>query len=282
MVAFRSADASGRQSGLLLRCVLYCLLAIGLMILDKRYNQLSGIRRALSVVVYPLQVAVASPFEGWDWLHDSVRTRDALRADKARLEQELRMARFRLQRYDALDTEVRKLPRAAREHRRRDAEVHCRRRHERRPRRVPRADPGRQGRARRRLRRPGCARRGRRVRPGVARLGADLRGDPDQRRRARDPRAGQPQRAAHGRGRHRRRESAEAALRVDQRRHRQGRPAGDARSRRRVSGRLPGGHRRRRAPRSGRVARRGRRAAGGGARPLAPAAVHLGRPGCAQ
>jgi rod shape-determining protein MreC len=109
MVAFRSADNSGRQSGLLLRCILYCLLAIGLMILDKRYDQLSGIRRALSVVVYPLQVAITSPFEAWDWLHESLRGRDALRADKARLEQELRMARFRLQRYEAMETEVRQL-----------------------------------------------------------------------------------------------------------------------------------------------------------------------------
>ena len=109
MVAFRSADTSGRQSGLLLRCILYCLLAIGLMILDKRYDQLSGIRRVLSVVVYPLQIAITSPLEGWDWLRESFRTRDALRADKGRLEQELRMARFRLQRYDAMETEVRQL-----------------------------------------------------------------------------------------------------------------------------------------------------------------------------
>ena len=109
MVAFRSADSPGRQSGLLVRCVLFCLLSIGLMILDKHYHRLDAIRRVLSVVVYPLQVAVASPFEGWDWLHDNFRTRDALRADQARLEQELRMARFRLQRYDAMEMEVRKL-----------------------------------------------------------------------------------------------------------------------------------------------------------------------------
>jgi len=114
MVAFRSADTSGRQSGLLLRCVLYCLLAIALMILDKRYDSLKGIRRALSVIVYPLEVAVASPFEGWAWLHESFRTRDSLRTDVARLEQELRLARFKLQRYDALETEVRQL-RALRE-----------------------------------------------------------------------------------------------------------------------------------------------------------------------
>ncbi len=109
MVAIRSADTSGRQSGLLLRCILYCLLAIGLMILDKRYDQLSGIRRVLSVIVYPIQLAITSPFEGWDWLSESFRTRSALRADKAHLEQELRMARFRLQRFEAMETEVRQL-----------------------------------------------------------------------------------------------------------------------------------------------------------------------------
>jgi rod shape-determining protein MreC len=114
MVAIRSADTSGRQSGLLLRCVLYCLLAISLMILDKRYDQLSGIRRVLSVVVYPIQVAITSPFEGWDWLSESFRTRTALRADNARLEQELLLARLRLQRFEAMETEVRQL-RALRE-----------------------------------------------------------------------------------------------------------------------------------------------------------------------
>jgi rod shape-determining protein MreC len=66
------------------------------------------------VVVYPVQVAVASPFEGWDWFRESVTTRDALRADKARLEGELRLAQFRLQRFDALEAESERL-RALRE-----------------------------------------------------------------------------------------------------------------------------------------------------------------------
>jgi rod shape-determining protein MreC len=109
MVAFRSGDTTDRQSGLLLRCVLYCVLALGLLILDKRYDQLRMIRRVLSIAVYPIEVAVASPFQGWAWLHESFTTRDTLRADKARLEQELRVARFRLQRYDALESEVRQL-----------------------------------------------------------------------------------------------------------------------------------------------------------------------------
>ena len=109
MVAFRGTDTSGRPSGLLARCVLYSLLALALIIIDKRYSNLIRIRQWLSVIVYPMQVAVASPFEGWDWFRDSVTTRGALRADKAKLEAELRMAQFRLQRYEALEAESQRL-----------------------------------------------------------------------------------------------------------------------------------------------------------------------------
>jgi rod shape-determining protein MreC len=114
MVAFRSSDTSARPTGILLRCILFALLAVGLMIVDKRYDQLGKIRRALSIVAYPAQVAVASPFEGWAWLRESMTTREALRADKARLQEQLRVAQFRLQRYDALEAESRRL-RALRE-----------------------------------------------------------------------------------------------------------------------------------------------------------------------
>jgi rod shape-determining protein MreC len=109
MVAFRSTDASGRTTGLLFRCVLYSLLALALIIVDKRYDHLGKIRRLLSVVAYPVQIAVASPFEGWSWFRDSVTTRDALRTDKTKLEAELRLAQFRLQRYEALEAETQRL-----------------------------------------------------------------------------------------------------------------------------------------------------------------------------
>ena len=114
MVAFRSTDASGRVTGLLFRCVLYSLLALALIIVDKRYDHLGKIRRLLSVVAYPVQIAVASPFEGWHWFRDSITTRDALRADNSKLQAELRVAQFRLQRYEALEAETQRL-RALRE-----------------------------------------------------------------------------------------------------------------------------------------------------------------------
>ena len=109
MVAFRHTDTSGRTTGLLIRCVLYSLLALGLIIVDKRYDNLGRIRRLLSIAAYPVQVAVASPFEGWDWFRESVTTRDALRDDKTTLEAELRVAQFRLQRYEALEAENQRL-----------------------------------------------------------------------------------------------------------------------------------------------------------------------------
>jgi rod shape-determining protein MreC len=109
VVAFRNTDTSGRTTGLLLRCILYSLLALGLIIVDKRYDHLGKIRRFLSIVAYPVQVAVESPFEGWNWFRESVSSRETLRADKAKLEAELRMAQFRLQRYEALEAESQRL-----------------------------------------------------------------------------------------------------------------------------------------------------------------------------
>ncbi|HMK85957.1 MAG TPA: rod shape-determining protein MreC [Steroidobacteraceae bacterium] len=109
MVAFRNTDSSARTTGLLLRCVLYSLLSLALIIVDKRYDHLGKIRRALSVVAYPVQVAVESPFEGWHWFRESVTTRDALRADNAELRAELRVAQFKLQRYEALEAESQRL-----------------------------------------------------------------------------------------------------------------------------------------------------------------------------
>lgn len=109
MVAFRSHEATGRPSGLLLRSALYTLLALGLIVLDKRYDQLGKIRRALSIVVYPVELAVSSPFEGYTWLRASVTTRDTLRAENAELQAKLRNARLRLQRYAALQAENQQL-----------------------------------------------------------------------------------------------------------------------------------------------------------------------------
>ena len=217
MVAFRNSDSSGRTTGLLLRCVLYSLLALGLIIVDKRYDHLGKIRRLLSIVAYPVQVAVASPFEGWNWFRESVTTRDALRADNAKLQAELRLAQFRLQRYEALEAETQRL-RALRDNTAgvsnrfivgdiMDVDLDA----------FPSPSPGRQGRERRGIRRTGRARLGRRVRPSRPRRAAHQRGDSHQRPDACHTRSDQPQRLAHHRRGHRRLEPPQASLPAHQR-----------------------------------------------------------------
>ena len=184
--------------------MLYSLLALGLIIVDKRYDHLGRIRRFLSVVAYPVQIAVASPFEGWNWFRESVTTRDALRADKARLEAQLRLAQFKLQRYEALEAESQRL-RALRDNTAgvtdrfiigniMDVDLDAFRE------RVL-VDKGAQ---RRRFRRAGGARFGRGVRPSRPRRAAHQRGHSGQRCRPCDPGADQPQRLAHHRRGHRR------------------------------------------------------------------------------
>jgi rod shape-determining protein MreC len=115
MIAFRSADSSNRVTALLTRSVIFSLLALSLIVLDRRYNQLTQVRQWLSVVAYPLEVAVASPFKGWAWFRESVSTRGSLRAENETLNSELKAARFRLQRLDALEVENARL-RALRDH----------------------------------------------------------------------------------------------------------------------------------------------------------------------
>jgi rod shape-determining protein MreC len=105
MIAFRNADSSNRVTALFTRSVLFSLFALGLIILDRRYDQLTQVRQWLSVVAYPLEVAVASPFKGWAWFRESVSTRGSLRAENDALNTELKAARFRLQRLDALEVE---------------------------------------------------------------------------------------------------------------------------------------------------------------------------------
>ena len=90
--------------------MLYSLLALGLIIVDKRYENL-GRDPPLCCRSSPIQCRSRSPArsQGWHWFRESVSTRDALRADKARLEAELRLAQFQLQRYEALEAETARL-----------------------------------------------------------------------------------------------------------------------------------------------------------------------------
>ena len=82
MVAFRNAESRpilGRGPSPGLRFFFFALLSIGIMWLDQRQGYLEAARRALSMVTYPVQVAVNSPAAFWDWLHESSQPVSACR-----------------------------------------------------------------------------------------------------------------------------------------------------------------------------------------------------------
>ena len=108
MVAFRSAESRpilGRGPSPGLRFFFFGLLAIGLMWLDQREGYLEAARRGLSMVTYPVQVAVNSPAALWDWLHEVFATRERLQKENAELKQRLRDSDFRLMRFSDLEQE---------------------------------------------------------------------------------------------------------------------------------------------------------------------------------
>jgi rod shape-determining protein MreC len=108
MVALRTAESRpilGRGPSPGLRFFFFALLSIGLMWLDQRQGYLESLRHALSMVTYPVQVAVNSPTAFWDWLHESFETREHLQAENAQLKVRLRDADFRLMRLVDLEQE---------------------------------------------------------------------------------------------------------------------------------------------------------------------------------
>jgi rod shape-determining protein MreC len=80
-------------------------LSIILMWLDQRQGYLTGVRRALSIAGYGVEVTVSSPFYAWGWLADYFATRGRLLEENATLRAHERETDLRLQRFDALEQE---------------------------------------------------------------------------------------------------------------------------------------------------------------------------------
>ncbi|MEE9141215.1 MAG: rod shape-determining protein MreC [Gammaproteobacteria bacterium] len=94
-----------RGPSLLTRFVLWTVLSVALMVLDHQRGALDAIRSVLTVVVYPIRLAVDLPFRVADWTIESLTTRAALLDENRTLKREQIENRVRLQRLAAVEAE---------------------------------------------------------------------------------------------------------------------------------------------------------------------------------
>jgi rod shape-determining protein MreC len=104
-MAFGTGATSGRGGSPGFRFTIYATLSIVIMFLDQRGEYLERVRYVLNIAAYPIQLAVSSPSTAWHWLQESIETRDALRAENARLLTRNRELELRSMRYEALSHE---------------------------------------------------------------------------------------------------------------------------------------------------------------------------------
>jgi rod shape-determining protein MreC len=75
------------------------------MFMDQRHGWLEQTRYVLQSAAYPIQLAVSSPSQAWNWLQQVMETRDALRVENQRLQVRQRELEVRTMRYEALAQE---------------------------------------------------------------------------------------------------------------------------------------------------------------------------------
>jgi len=104
-MAFGTGASSARGGSPGFRFAVYAILSIVIMFLDQRGEYLEQVRYALNIATYPIQLAVSSPSAAWRWIQESSATREALRAENARLITRNRELELRSMRYEALAKE---------------------------------------------------------------------------------------------------------------------------------------------------------------------------------
>lgn len=98
-----------RTSTLMLRLLLFAALAVALMVTDHQGQHLRQIRSALTVLTYPLITIAAIPARIGGWMSDTFTTEEKLRLRYLSLEEQHRIVQARLQQYEALEAENRRL-----------------------------------------------------------------------------------------------------------------------------------------------------------------------------
>jgi rod shape-determining protein MreC len=96
---------AGRGASPGYRFTLYALVSLVVMVLDQRGGWLNQARYLLQAAAYPLQLAVSSPSAALTWIREGMQTRDALRAENARLRVRESALSLRTLNYEALARE---------------------------------------------------------------------------------------------------------------------------------------------------------------------------------
>lgn len=95
-------DIFGKGGSLSFRLLVFVTTSMILMILDHRTQYLATIRQYLSVLSYPVEVAVSVPGNVYDWSSRNLASRTSLLEENQRLEKELLVLKARLQKWDSL------------------------------------------------------------------------------------------------------------------------------------------------------------------------------------
>lgn len=83
--------------------------SITLMAMDHRQHHLEGIRAGLSTVVYPLQYLVDLPFAVGGWVVENLASRNTLLRENSELHERQLALQFKLQKFEALESENQRL-----------------------------------------------------------------------------------------------------------------------------------------------------------------------------
>ncbi|HEX7031331.1 MAG TPA: rod shape-determining protein MreC [Gammaproteobacteria bacterium] len=88
-----------------LKTVVFVILSVILMTVDRQGGHLDRAREGLAVVVYPVRAAVDIPFSAWEWLSTALASRVELLEENERLRHELLELNFSQQQLAALREE---------------------------------------------------------------------------------------------------------------------------------------------------------------------------------
>ena len=98
-----------RTSTLLLRLLLFSLLAVSLMAIDHQGQHLRQIRSALSILTYPLVTIAAIPARVGGWMSDALTSEAQLQERYTALQERHRILQAKLLQFEALEVENRRL-----------------------------------------------------------------------------------------------------------------------------------------------------------------------------